>query len=153
MLCIYHVYPWIYMVYPLPWIYMVYPWIYLDIPSFLKPDFLAGQCCWTHAMSTHLLVVKSVLLHAPPWQLCQGKRWSTKGSLLRLLPRPLPLAFTVAALAAAASESSSPGPNSSSSPSPSPWPPPAPWPPPPPPPLAADAGGGGGGQFEHPCDG
>ena len=67
---------------------MVYPWIYLDIPSFLKPDFLAGQCCWTHAMHTRLLVFKSVLLHAPPWQWCQGKRWSTKGSLL------LPRAFT-----------------------------------------------------------
>ena len=33
-------------------------------------------------MSTRLWVVKSVLFHAPPWQLCQGKRWSTKGSLL-----------------------------------------------------------------------
>ena len=60
---------------------MEYPWIYLDIPSFLKPDFSAGPCCWTHSMRTRLLVVKSVLLHAPPWQLCQGKRWSTNGSL------------------------------------------------------------------------
>ena len=66
------------------WIYMVYPWIYLDIPSFLKPDFSAGPCCWIHAMRTRLLVFQSVLLHAPPWQWCQGKRWSTKVSLLCL---------------------------------------------------------------------
>ncbi len=79
---------------------MVYPWIYLDIPSFLKPDFSAGQCCWTHLMRTRLLVLKSVLLHAPPWQLCQGKRWSTKGSLpplsrLTRPPCPLPLLLLV----------------------------------------------------------
>ncbi len=41
-----HVYPW----YMFSCIYMVYPWIYLDIPSFLKPDFSAGPCCWIHAM-------------------------------------------------------------------------------------------------------
>ncbi len=131
---------------------MVYPWIYLDIPCFLKPDFSAGLCCWTHAMRTHLLLFKSVLLHAPPWQLCQGKRWSTKGSLL-LLPgqtRPLPFAFEAASLAVAASSSPSPDPSSSSSsssssspsPSPPPLPPQSPSPPPeppPPPPSAAEA--------------
>ena len=67
------------------WIYMVYPWIYLDIPSFLKPDFSAGPCCWIHAMRTRLLVFQSVLLHAPPWQWCQGKRCTTKVLLLGLL--------------------------------------------------------------------
>ena len=74
------------------WIYMVYPWIYLDIPSFLKPDFSAGPCCSIHAMRTRLLVFQSVLLHAPPWQWCHGNRWSTKVSLLGLLmglSRPL----------------------------------------------------------------
>ena len=58
------------------------------IPSFLKPDFSAGPCCWSHSMRTRLWVVKSVLLHASPWHLCQGKRWSTKGALLLLLRPP-----------------------------------------------------------------
>jgi hypothetical protein len=69
---IYMVYPWIYHVYP-PGIYMVYPLIYMvyhlmythgifvvyhgismDIPSFLKPDFAACQCCWSHSMRTRV---------------------------------------------------------------------------------------------------
>jgi hypothetical protein len=105
---IYHVYPsdWIYMVTVYPWIYMVYPWIFMahhlmyrhgiyvvyrgismDIPSFLKPDFAAWacQCCWSHSMRTRVWVIKSVLFHAPPWQLRQGKRLPTKGST-RLQP-------------------------------------------------------------------
>ena len=117
---IYHVYPRIYMVYTLricpvyawympdisfhgnTWYILGYPWISLDIPVFLNPDFSAGPCCWSHAIRTRLWVINSVLLHGPPWQSCQGKRWSTKGSLLRLLPRPLPLAFAAAGWAAAA---------------------------------------------------
>ncbi len=53
-----------------------------DIPSFLKPDFAAGPCCWSHSIRTHVWVIKtqSPLFHAPPWQLCQGKRRPTKGS-------------------------------------------------------------------------
>ena len=71
---------------------MVYPRISLDILGFLKPDFSAGPCCWSQSIRTRLWVIKSVLLHAPPWQLCQGKRWPTKGSLL-LLARPSRLAL------------------------------------------------------------
>jgi len=80
-----HGYTWIYMVYHLMYIhgiYVVYPWIFLDIPSFLKPDFDAGQCCWSHSMRTRVWVIKSVLFHAPPWELWQGKRQPTKGSTL-----------------------------------------------------------------------
>ncbi len=89
---IYMVYPWISMVYPLMYkhgIYMVYPWIFLEIPSFLKPDFAAGPCCWSHSMRTRVWVIKSVLFHAPPWRLCQGKRWPTKGSTRLLQTSPL----------------------------------------------------------------
>ncbi len=46
----------------------------MDIPSFLKPDFAAGPCCWSHSMRTRVWVTKSVLFHAPPWQSHQGKR-------------------------------------------------------------------------------
>ncbi len=53
---------------------MVNPWIFLNIPSFLNPDFAACQCCWSHSMCTRVWVIKSVLFHAPPWQLCQGER-------------------------------------------------------------------------------
>jgi hypothetical protein len=49
----------------------------MDIPSFLKPDFSAGQCCWSHSMRTRVWVIKSVLFHALPWQLRQGKRLPT----------------------------------------------------------------------------
>jgi hypothetical protein len=66
-------------------IYVVYPWKFLDIPSFLKPDFAAGPCCWSHSMRTNVWVIKNVLFHAPPWQLCQGKLLPTKGST-RLQP-------------------------------------------------------------------
>ncbi len=52
----------------------VYTWyircISMHIPSFLFPDFSAGPCCWSHSMRTRVLVIKSGLLHAPPWQLC-----------------------------------------------------------------------------------
>ncbi len=41
-------------------------------------------------------MIKSVLFHAPPWQLCQGIRWPTKGSLL-LSPRRRRLALRCAA--------------------------------------------------------
>jgi hypothetical protein len=64
----------------------VYTWyircISVDIPSFIFPDFLAGPCCWSQSMRTRVLVIKIGLFHAPPWQLCLGKRWPTKGSLL-----------------------------------------------------------------------
>ena len=46
----------------------------MDIPSFLKPDSAAGPCCWPHSLRTRVWVIKSVLFHAPPWQLRQGKR-------------------------------------------------------------------------------
>ena len=116
---IYHVYPRIYMVYTqriclvyawyihgisfdgYTWYILGYPWISLDIPVFLNPDFSAGPCCWSHAMRTRLWVINSVLLHTPLWQSCQGKRWSTKGPLLCLLPGR----GAAAGLAAAASSS------------------------------------------------
>jgi hypothetical protein len=78
----------------------VYMWyircISMDIPSFLQPDFLACPCCWSYSMTTRLWVIKSVLFHAPPWQLCQGIRRPTKGSLL-LSPRRRSLALRCAA--------------------------------------------------------
>ncbi len=91
---LYMVYPRIYMVYALMYIhgiYTVYPWIFLDIPSFLKPDFAACLCCWSHSMRTRVWVIKSTtLFHAPPWQLCQGKRRPTKGSTRLLQTLNLP---------------------------------------------------------------
>ncbi len=74
---IYMVYPWIYMVYHLMYmhgIHVVYRGISIGISSFLKPDFAAGPCCWSHSMSTRVWGIKSVLFHAPPWQVHQGKR-------------------------------------------------------------------------------
>jgi hypothetical protein len=129
-----HGYPW----YILCRIYMVYLWISLDIPSFLtrKTDFSAGPCCWSHSMRTRLWVIKSVSYHAPPWQLCQGKGWPTKGSCPFLLPRRAPLpfaAFAAAGFAAASSSSSGPDASPASLESPPQLPPP---PPPPPPPSA-----------------
>jgi hypothetical protein len=53
-------------------------YISIDIRSFLKPDFAAGPCCWSHSMRTRVWVIKSVLFHAPPWQLRQGKRQPQK---------------------------------------------------------------------------
>jgi hypothetical protein len=85
---IYMVYPWRYMVYHLMYIhviYVVYCGISMDIPSFLKPDFSAGQCCWSHSMRTRVWVIKSVLFHAPPWQMRLETRQPKKGSSL-LLP-------------------------------------------------------------------
>ena len=104
---------------------MVYPWISLDILGYscLSESRFLGWPVLLVSCNAHTFVSDQQcyhLLHVPPWRLCQGERWSTKGSLLRLLPLPLPLAFAAAALAAAAS--SSPGPDSSSSPSPWPWP-------------------------------
>jgi hypothetical protein len=121
---IYMVHPWIYQVYPLS-IYMVYPWIYMvyhlmyvhginvvyrgismDIPSFLKPDFAAGPCCWSHSMRTRVWVTRSVLFHAPPWQLRQGKGGPKKAHDLffppppSLSPPPPPLPALAAAAAA-----------------------------------------------------
>ncbi len=66
-------------------IYVVYRGISKVYPSFLKPYFAAGPCCWSHSMRTRVWVIKSVLFHVPPWQLCQGKRRPTKGST-QLLP-------------------------------------------------------------------
>ncbi len=70
--------------------YVVYCGISIDIPSFLKPDFAAGPCCWSHSMRTPVWVIKSVLFHVPPswWRgkwgytalVSQGKRLPTKGS-------------------------------------------------------------------------
>ncbi len=82
----------------------LYTWnihgISMDTPSFLKPDFAAGPCCWSHSMRTRVWVIDSVLFHAPPWQLCQGKRLPTKG---RRQPSPLSLAAVVTAAAAVVS--------------------------------------------------
>ncbi len=78
---------------------MVYRGISMYIPSFLKPDFAAGPHCWSHSMRTRVWVIKSVLFHAPPWQLHQGKRRTTKGS------RPLLPAAAVSVAAAAATAS------------------------------------------------
>ncbi len=58
-------------------IYTAYPRIFLDIPSFVKPDFTAGPCSCSHSHHTVMWVIKSTLFHAPPWQLCQGKRLPT----------------------------------------------------------------------------
>ncbi len=80
---IYMVYPWMYTVYPLMYvhgIYLVYCGTSMDIHSFLKPDFAGGQCCWSHSMRTRVWMIKSVLFHAPPWQVRQGKRLPTEGS-------------------------------------------------------------------------
>jgi hypothetical protein len=88
---IYMVYAWKYMVYHLMYmhgIYVVYRGISIDIPNFLKPDFAAGACCWSHSMRTRVWVIKSVLFHAQPWQKRQGKRQPTKGSTL--LPPTFP---------------------------------------------------------------
>jgi hypothetical protein len=30
----------------------------MDIPSFLKPDFAAGPCYWSHSMRTRMWVIK-----------------------------------------------------------------------------------------------
>ncbi len=78
---IYMVYPWIYVVYHLMYIhgiYVVYRGISMDIPSFLKPGFAAGPCCWSHSMRTRVWVIMSILFRAPPWQLRQWKRRPTK---------------------------------------------------------------------------
>jgi hypothetical protein len=64
---IYMVYPWI-LVYHLMYIhgiYVVYRGISMNNPSFLKPDFAASPCCWSHSMRTRVWVIKSVLFHAP----------------------------------------------------------------------------------------
>jgi hypothetical protein len=50
-------------------IYVVHHGISMDIRSFLKPDFAVFQCCWSHSTHTRVWVIKSVLFHAPPWQL------------------------------------------------------------------------------------
>jgi hypothetical protein len=109
------------MIYPLMYlygIYVAYPWIFkfLDIPSFLKPDLAAGPpaCCWpgpgSHSMCPRVWVIKSVLFHAPPWQLCHhdGEKTADK----KLNPPPaanlhpslllVPVAPVVTAAAAAA---------------------------------------------------
>ncbi len=46
--CIYMVYHFMY----IHGIYVVYYGISMDIPSFLIPDFAAGQCCWSRSMHT-----------------------------------------------------------------------------------------------------
>jgi hypothetical protein len=102
---IYMVYPWIYMVYHSMYIhgmYVVYPWIFLNIPSFLKPDFAAGQCCWSHLMRTRVWVIKSVLFRAPPWQsLCHWDKANHKRLNLTAANLP-PLSLEAAVTAAAA---------------------------------------------------
>ncbi len=78
----------------------VYTWIFLDIPSFLKPDFTACLCCWSHSMSTRVWVIKSVLFHVPQWQLCQGKGSPQKAQLDAADLPPVLLAVVVTAAAA-----------------------------------------------------
>jgi hypothetical protein len=108
----YMVYSWIYHVYP-PSMYMVYPWIYMvyhlmyilgiyvlycgismDIHSFLKPDFDAGPCCWSHSMRTRVWVIKSVSCHGDTMAIVPGekaahKRLTTSSSSSPPLPLPL----------------------------------------------------------------
>ncbi len=56
-----------------------------------QPDFAAGgPRCWSHSMRTRVRVTKSVLFHAPPWQLRQGTRRATKGSQTLRPPHPQP---------------------------------------------------------------
>ncbi len=108
---IYMVYHWMY----IHGIYMVYCGISMDNPSFLKPDFAAGPCCWSHSICTRVWVIKSVLFHAPPWQLCQGKRLPQKAHHLFFPPRQslsppppqLPVLAAVAAVVEAVLASSS----------------------------------------------
>ena len=126
---------------------MVYPRISLDIPSFLNPDFSSGLSCWSQSIRTRLWVIKSVLLHATPWQLCQGKRWPTKAHFFCFFPGPAALPFALLAAGLAAAAPSAPGSDVSSSSSSTPPPPPPlpsplpspPSPPPPPPSPAAAA--------------
>ncbi len=54
-------------------IYVVYTWIFLDIPSFLKPDFAAGPCCWSHSMRIRVLVIKSVYCMSHHGNCAKGK--------------------------------------------------------------------------------
>ncbi len=49
------VYRWMY----IHGIYMVYHGISMDIPSSLKPDLAAGQCCWSYSMRTRVWVIIS----------------------------------------------------------------------------------------------
>jgi hypothetical protein len=57
-------------------IYVVYPWIFLDIYSFLKPDFAAGPCCWfpSHslAMSTAHKSLNPTAANLSPSVACGG---------------------------------------------------------------------------------
>jgi hypothetical protein len=86
--------------------FYVYTWyirgISTDIPGYstLKPDFSASPCCWSHSMRTRVWVIRTALFHAPPWQLCQGKRQTTKGST-RLPPTSPPMSLVAAAAVAA----------------------------------------------------
>ncbi len=54
-------------------IYVVNRGISMDIPSFLKPDFAAGQCCWSHSMRTRVWVIKSVLSTRQHGKCARGK--------------------------------------------------------------------------------
>ncbi len=106
---IYMVYPWIYMVHQLMDIHgisMVYPWIFLNIPRFLKPNFPACLCCWSHWMRTRVWVIKSVLFHAPPWQLCHGDRLHERLNQPAANLPSLSLAVAVTAAAVAVSRES-----------------------------------------------
>ncbi len=78
----------------------------MNIRSFLKPDFAAGPCFWSHSMRTRVWVIKSVLFHAPPWRL-PGERAADR----RLNPTaanlsPLSLAAAVTEASAAVSRAS-----------------------------------------------
>ncbi len=74
-------------------IYMVYmsyihEYSWLSEIRFCCLPVLLDQC-WSHSVHTLVWMIKSVLFHTPPWQLCQGKRLTTKGSTR--LPPTFPL--------------------------------------------------------------
>ncbi len=126
----------IYVVYPSPWIFLAF---YNQIS---RPP---GPCCWSHSMRTRVWVIKNVLFHAPPWQLCQGIRRGPQKAHIFFLPAggALPFAAPPAAFAAVGwvASSSSPCPDTASSPPPlqQQSPPPSLPQSPPPSPLSAAA--------------
>ncbi len=89
-------------------IYTVYPWIFLDIPSFLKPDFAAGLCCWSHSMRTRVCVCdQEYFIPRATMAIVPGEKAATKGSTLlppTLNLPPLSLAAAVTAAAAVVSQ-------------------------------------------------
>ncbi len=80
----------------------------IQVPSFLKPDFAAGPCCWSHSMRTRVWVIKcfiqvprATMAIASPGEKAANKRLNpTAANVPRL---SLVAAVTAAAAAAAVS--------------------------------------------------